>query len=445
MALFTDIGAPLGTSTVTTAQAAVSVSFSLFYNELGSHGDWVRYNDAYVFVPVNVSPGWRPYTYGHWVYTEDYGWTWVSDEPFGWATYHYGRWGYSDDIGWYWVPGTRWAPAWVSWRRDRDHVVWAPLPPGHGDDVSISISIGDIPDYYWVAVPTRSFLSINLHVNIIDNDRERRRIVQRAEFLGTPRVRNNIVVNNVIDVNVIEKETGKKVRPVKVRKTDNPKEARATKDQVTAFQGEVKANADSKPPRVKEVAEVRKSKQKAGGKATQDNAAQPDQDATDSSVATGNQKKTKKKVVPDDTASGTKTVTPDTTATDSSTNANKRKKRITTEQKNQSSDVDNADTTGTVGQPDNATVNKKKRKKPIAAEADQSSGDNASETQSQKRKKRAVERSNNNQPEIIQSGQQNNRKKKVKPADEQAQGQANAKKKGKNKQCDPQTDPNCIQ
>src|SRR5437773_2233500 len=74
------------------------------------------------------SRDWRPYTDGHWVYT-DVGWTWVSEEPFGWATYHYGRWTRLRNIGWVWVPGDEWAPAWVSWRKNNDYVGWAPLPP----------------------------------------------------------------------------------------------------------------------------------------------------------------------------------------------------------------------------------------------------------------------------------------------------------------------------
>jgi len=140
-----------------TAQAAMNVSVSIdtFYNDLAPHGSWVSYEDSYVFVPANISADWRPYTVGHWVYTKRYGWLWVSDEPFGWATYHYGRWGYAEDMGWYWVPGRRWAPAWVSWRRSTDHMVWAPLPPGRGDDVSVEINARDIPDNYWVAVPSR--------------------------------------------------------------------------------------------------------------------------------------------------------------------------------------------------------------------------------------------------------------------------------------------------
>ena len=177
LAALTITAAPqLGGPAVTApAEAAVDVNIGIFYDQLGQYGDWVTYDNEYVFIPGRVDAGWRPYTEGHWVYTRRYGWTWASDEPFGWATYHYGRWGYSDEIGWYWVPGRKWAPAWVSWRRSNDYVVWAPLPPSRrgGDiDVSININVGDIPDYYWVAVPTRRFLAPDLGVVIVNDDRE---------------------------------------------------------------------------------------------------------------------------------------------------------------------------------------------------------------------------------------------------------------------------------
>src|SRR5437016_5269774 len=94
------------------------------------YGDWRETSDyGYVWQPRQAqSRTWRPYTDGHWVYT-DVGWTWVSEEPFGSATYPYGRWTRLRNIGWVWVPGDEWAPAWVSWRKSNDYVGWAPLPP----------------------------------------------------------------------------------------------------------------------------------------------------------------------------------------------------------------------------------------------------------------------------------------------------------------------------
>ena len=105
-------------------------TLDFFYDALDPEGDWIeveRY--GYCWQPRIARQGsWRPYVDGHWAYT-NYGWTWVSNEPFGWATYHYGRWTRVRGLGWVWVPGSEWAPAWVSWRRNDRHVGWAPLPP----------------------------------------------------------------------------------------------------------------------------------------------------------------------------------------------------------------------------------------------------------------------------------------------------------------------------
>ncbi len=248
-------------SPVASAEAATSISFSLFYDGLADDGDWVSHDGDYVFVPVIEDRDWQPYSKGHWVYARGYGWTWSSDERFGWATYHYGRWGFDREIGWYWVPGSRWAPAWVSWRKSGKHVSWAPLPPrrGGGDDLSITINVGSIPDYYWVAVPSRSFLEVNLNAVIIHDDRERNRIVRDSEFVGSVQVENNIVVNNVININYIEENTGAKVAEVEVKKTDDPASAKASADQVQIFEGKVEPDAAAKPPQVKEVTEVQQN------------------------------------------------------------------------------------------------------------------------------------------------------------------------------------------
>lgn len=279
-----------GLSPAPQAEAAVNISFSLFYNDLGRYGDWVSYRDSYVFIPANVHRGWRPYTLGHWVYTKRYGWTWASDEPFGWATYHYGRWGYADDIGWYWVPGKRWAPAWVSWRRSKDYVVWAPLPPQRrgGADVSVTIAVRDVPDFYWVAVPTRRFLEPDIRTVVVHDDREIRRVVERSKFIGTPRITNNIVINNVIDVDIISRETGHKVRPVEVKTTEDPARARASADQVTVFQGEIATDGQAKPQKVVDVKDARKVK-RDGQDTTAPDAADTGAPASDGQATTTDQ------------------------------------------------------------------------------------------------------------------------------------------------------------
>ncbi len=123
--------------------------YGVFYDSLSSYGSWFETPDyGYVWQPVVVSDSnWRPYSRGRWVCT-DRGWTWVSDEPFGWATYHYGRWALVRGRGWVWVPGTEWAPCWVSWRENRNHIGWAPLPPetmayrNHRWDSSVDVQFG---------------------------------------------------------------------------------------------------------------------------------------------------------------------------------------------------------------------------------------------------------------------------------------------------------------
>lgn len=77
------------------AKAEMTVS-ATFYDQLSPDGYWVE--DPYygtVWYPSRSDRDWRPYSYGQWVWTSDYGWYWESDEPWGWATYHYGRWVYT--------------------------------------------------------------------------------------------------------------------------------------------------------------------------------------------------------------------------------------------------------------------------------------------------------------------------------------------------------------
>src|SRR5476649_449408 len=126
------LAAQIGMGELTPAQAQVSGEFQA---ALDPYGVWEQHPRwGLVWVPDDRPRGWRPYTVGHWVYTDDWGWFWVSEDDeadWGWVTYHYGRW-IHDRESWFWVPGDEWAPAWVNWRRGDGIVGWAPLPP---DDV----------------------------------------------------------------------------------------------------------------------------------------------------------------------------------------------------------------------------------------------------------------------------------------------------------------------
>ena len=251
------------------AGVEVEIGSDQFYDELAPYGDWVWYRGGYVFVPGDVDERWRPYAVGRWAYTDEYGWLWVSDEPFGWATYHYGRWGYADDLGWYWVPGRVWAPAWVSWRRGPDYVVWAPLPPTYGDDYyddqgdeDYEVADNDIPDNYWNAVPAVSFLAANLSVFIYADDDEdygyrHRRYIDDTQALGPVRYRNNMIMNNGLDARFIENETNQKVRRYKVRETNDFRHAgRRDGDEIDIYDRKVRSRPDAKPHSVKNIEDV---------------------------------------------------------------------------------------------------------------------------------------------------------------------------------------------
>lgn len=446
LALCTNIGGTFGLPQMMQAEAAVTVGVNVFYDRLAGEGDWVRYRDDYVFIPANVQRGWKPYTVGRWVYADRVGWTWSSDESFGWATYHYGRWGYADEIGWYWVPGTRWAPAWVSWKRSPDYVVWAPLPPrGRSNDVSVSVSVGDVPDFYWVAVPTKRFLEPNIRIAVVNNDVERRRIVRRADVIGTVRVENNIVVNTVINVDLIERESGRKVKRVKIRDTENPAEARATADEVTVFRGEVKDAADAKPKRVRDVSEARKIRRDdaAAGSADTQQADEPN-DATGTTTRQNSKDRNNAAAPSNDSGNGAAAGTADEQQGNKTKPEVRRKKAAgNPDQPSDKNAVQNKGNGAKVTVPEKAQNGKAKaddnrqkaQQKRKAAPNGQNVDDGQTKAKPQKQKAAPDEDSQKNGQKVQRNRQQQG---------DQGGAQPNQRKKGKQQNCDP-SDPSCAQ
>ncbi len=162
------------TSIVTPAHAQVSVSVGAdFRVALEPYGGWRhhrRFGD--VWAPASRARDWRPYTVGHWVYTDDYGWYWVADDreaDWGWITYHYGRWYRDADYGWFWIPNDVWGPAWVDWRYGDQYVGWAPEPP---DEVVVEVQ--DEP-VYWSFVTAGDLIAPSIATVLLPFDR-------RAEF-----------------------------------------------------------------------------------------------------------------------------------------------------------------------------------------------------------------------------------------------------------------------
>ena len=165
---------------------------------LQSNGIWIETAEyGTVWRPTRVSPGWQPYLYGRWAWT-DAGWAWISEEPFGWATFHYGRWAVLDDGGWAWLPGRVWAPSWVAWRYDDGFAAWCPLGPRG--------LVYEEPRQ-WVAVDNRHFLEpVRTYVVPIQRRQE---IIFRAQVYRGPRYGPTPVV--------IGRASGTVVRPLVIR------------------------------------------------------------------------------------------------------------------------------------------------------------------------------------------------------------------------------------
>lgn len=194
------------------AKAVVSVSVSFFQTELAPYGEWVtvsRY--GYCWHP-RVHRHWRPYWNGEWVWT-DYGWTWVSYDPWGDDPFHYGTWVWVDDnYGWCWEPGYVWAPAWVTWSYTGDYIGWAPVPATF--DIGVTGYIGSplvVAQTNYVFVPFSGFVGTNISTVAVAP-------AQNATFLaGARNVTNFSVSGGVVHVadppiSVVERASGKTVR-----------------------------------------------------------------------------------------------------------------------------------------------------------------------------------------------------------------------------------------
>ncbi|MGE5278159.1 MAG: DUF6600 domain-containing protein [Acidobacteriota bacterium] len=196
------------------AHASVSVGFSFFYDEMAPYGQWVTVADyGEVWCPRHVAVGWQPYLNGRWIYTE-YGWTWVSFDPWGGDPYHYGTWVFTGDWGWAWIPGTTWAPAWVTWCDYGDYIGWAPVPP--------SFSIGLVgysgpaivdPPRSYVFVPTRSFVGADVRTVRLD-PAQNATLVSRGRRITSFAVSDRVVRTGGPQVSRIQKVTGTRVQPV---------------------------------------------------------------------------------------------------------------------------------------------------------------------------------------------------------------------------------------
>jgi len=118
--------------------------------DLDSYGHWrVVAEYGPVWYPTAVPVGWVPYRFGHWVWIEPWGWTWVENEPWGFVPFHYGRWAHIGPA-WAWVPG----PVVV-------RPVYAPALVAFvgGAGFSVGVGIGGVGIHAWFPLgPREPFL-----------------------------------------------------------------------------------------------------------------------------------------------------------------------------------------------------------------------------------------------------------------------------------------------
>jgi hypothetical protein len=202
------------------ADLAVSASVNIhataeFEAPLAAHGEWITVRGyGHCWHPDHVAVDWRPYGYGHWVWT-DCGWYWVSDEPWAWACYHYGYWVYDPVHFWVWVPGLEWGPAWVSWRMGGGYIGWAPLPPPH-----FSVTVAE-PHFVFVEAnhfqdPLRPSVVIVNNAKVISQTAVIGDARRESRSLDGP-VPQKVLFNEGPGLAVVQKATGRTLTPVPIQ------------------------------------------------------------------------------------------------------------------------------------------------------------------------------------------------------------------------------------
>jgi hypothetical protein len=200
--------------TTTTQEASVDG----FYDQLRPYGELVQVDSlGGVWKPTDVAADWQPYSNGRWIYNQEVGWYFESDEPWAEITYHYGRWYDDPDQGWVWVAGTEWAPAWVEWRRNDRYVGWRPLPPDNAPQrtarrtSTTTVTRTAVPEeaQTWVFVPADQIVDESVQRVRIHDD-QLVQIYPDTEIVGSVERRNGYAVNLALEPQIIER--GARVR-----------------------------------------------------------------------------------------------------------------------------------------------------------------------------------------------------------------------------------------
>src|SRR6516164_3261900 len=169
-ALFLVSGTPVATGVVAPAQAQAGIRMdgearagTQFHDALAPYGQWrhsSRWGD--VWAP-QITPHWRPYTVGRWIYT--------------------------DDWGWIWIPVDTWGPAWVIGRQGTEQLGWAPLSPE-----PLLVEYREEPDV-WSFVQAQEFFAPDIASVLLPANQI------TVAFQNTVVVNQSLVVNGGFAVN----------------------------------------------------------------------------------------------------------------------------------------------------------------------------------------------------------------------------------------------------
>jgi len=227
-------------------RAELDIGYS--YNYLSPYGTWVSMDPyGYVWCPRHMGYRWRPYSEGHWVWT-DYGWTWIDDSDWGWIPFHYGRWGWDDDLGWYWVPGTVWGPAWVVWRSSDMYMGWAPIPPGVElrpgiDFAALSIRV---PGNFWIFIGGSHFLDPEIHPYVLPYERNVT-IVNYTTIHNGFSFRGDRFINEGVGIDTVRRITRRDVPRYSLEDSRQPGRARIAGNTVQLYQPSFRGNPGARP------------------------------------------------------------------------------------------------------------------------------------------------------------------------------------------------------
>lgn len=209
--------------------ASARVDIGFFHQELDPYGDWVQVSHGWGWVPRDVPPGWRPYTTGHWVYTEE-GPLWAADEAWGAIPFHYGRWFFDSRYGWAWIPGGEWAPAWVVWRNGGGYLGWAPLTPEVGWSQSSGLVWGGfafnaLDPLSWVFVPEREIFAPSI-IRVAVLPPRNITIIRQTKNITNVAVDRERVVDRSFSPQSLSRWVGRQVTPLRLDELKQPSRGR---------------------------------------------------------------------------------------------------------------------------------------------------------------------------------------------------------------------------